>query len=286
MDIIAGFSKVNEVKQYLEAGADELYCGMLGEDRLNHRPNTSEFNLKDVAELSEACSIAKQLFCPIYLVINETGYTQSQLEKIKKKIQQAVTVGVDGFILADIPLIQYVKKTFPECKIISSVINPIYNTETAKLFINSGVDRITFPRHILPSEIKRIRDTLQLRIETKVFFHEVATCQNYDCFCKIHSYKEGGPTCIHYTGFTTLKGSFSVETIEELNKGYFIDTFAYLYESLKQNITSVKLGLRGSSLDYSLSQIRKVKQIIALYNASKTISKNDFMHSSEDLWKK
>ena len=91
MRILAPVSHLNEIEAVIEAGADELYCGVLPEDWKAQYPSISisrrqeqAAHFKTFEELKEAIQIAHDHGKKIYFTLNEHYFTVDQYELLKK----------------------------------------------------------------------------------------------------------------------------------------------------------------------------------------------------------
>lgn len=285
MNILAGFSFVEEVELLISEGASELYCGVISDiDDLSHRPNSSMFNLDNLNQLKQSCNIASNLDVPIYVAINESHYSSSDLLLITNFIKHCILAGISGFILSDLRLIDFVKNTFPRMKVILSVLNPVYNSETAKFVVEKGVDRIIFPRHLLASEIKYIMETINLqnKIESEVFFNKTGKCTNIDAFCRIHTKKAFKSTCMSHNEFINIKNPSNFLDNNKLNCSLFINDWEHLYDSYSAQIDFVKLAFRGYDSSHKVKIIRHLNTAITLLG--KGIERKLFVEDMTKRW--
>jgi U32 family peptidase len=189
MKITAPFDSVDEVKPLIDAGADELFCGVYSDAwrDIGIYPNAryiSYGNLENFKQLKNALSVSKGYRIPVYLCINEF-LGQGVFGLILDDIAAAVDVGIDGFIIADFGLIPSIKKLKNNCKIILSSLNPCFNRHALRLYKDLGVDRFVFPYNQLTlNEIQSILSAAQeISMETEMFVHSDVVCKNINGYC-------------------------------------------------------------------------------------------------------
>lgn len=228
MKITAPIDKVEEVEPLIEAGADELYCGVyrsvwfstLAEP--NIKP-ASKASLKSFEDLKKITQKANKCGVPVYLTLNSFYHSEPARDLIRKDLAQAIDAGVNGFVVADIPMLKEMRERCQGKTIILSTMGNCFNTETALFFKDLGINRIVFPRDLSLSELGSLcadlkRENLNIPLE---FFVQRLMCRNVNGFCKAHGFKknrESAPeeaACIlPYQAEFTSRADNSAETIE------------------------------------------------------------------------
>lgn len=189
MNITAPFDTVKEVKPLIEAGADELYCGVFSpywnKRRLIPNSRISVGNLSNFRELREALKIAKNYNIPVFLCTNEY-LGKGALAYLQKDIISAIELGVSGFILAEPDLIHFIRQLDRNSKIILSCLNPCFNSEALEFFSELGVHRVVLDRQLTLNEIKSLSiDAKQANIELEIFIHNIV-CRFVNGNCLFH----------------------------------------------------------------------------------------------------
>jgi len=188
MKILAPFDKVEEVSALVQAGADELYCGV-NTERWNGKnifPNARHIiygNLRSFHELEKSLAITKKNGIPIFLCANDY-LTKGAFQYLLQDICQAIDLGIDGIIIADISIIPLIKRADPHCKIILSCLNPCFSSQSVEFYRDLGIGRVILPINQLTlEEIERIvSNTKHLDIELEVFINNVV-CRNIPGNC-------------------------------------------------------------------------------------------------------
>jgi len=191
MNILAPFSKADEVEKLIKAGANELYCGVYSEKLRKtfsiltgmNRHDIFSANLKNFKELKGSIEVAHSYDVPVFLTMNGL-YNQKQLDYAIEEIKLAVKLGVDSIIIADIGFLLSLKKIGADTKICISTGGTAFNSETIEFYKNLNANRITLPRHITTKEIERISKTIK-GMELEVFILNSLDA-NVDGFCTYH----------------------------------------------------------------------------------------------------
>ena len=229
------------------AGADVVYCGF--RDATNAR-NFPGLNFSR-AELRDAVKHAHKHGVHVYLACNT--YPQAGAEEIwHKAVDDAVAIGVDAIILADIGLLRYARDHHPDARLHLSVQASASNEEAIRFYHQEfGVRRVVLPRVLSLDEIRTLNQRIQ--VETEVFAFG-GMCVMAEGRCSLSSYATGespnmngvcSPAAhVHYEerGDTTVSrlGNFTINIYDSdekvgyptLCKGRFraMDKSGYLFE--------------------------------------------------------
>ncbi len=171
MRIQAPIGSAKEVKKLIAAGADEFYCGILPDKwkerytRMGsiNRRQAEKTQLKDFDELSMAVRYSHAEEIPVYLTINEHYYTQEQHTEIKEIIEKSIDLGIDGLIVADPALLNWLKDF--KIGLCVSTGGVCLNSEAIEFYSGLGARRIILPRHMTLQEIRRIADNKKIELE-------------------------------------------------------------------------------------------------------------------------
>jgi len=190
MNILAPLDSVKEVVPLAQAGATELYCGVYPENNktkipLNARPY-KQFNLTSFRELREVVKQAHKVNVSVFFCSNFNAFGKKHQKILLQNLEQAISSGVDGIIVADQELARYLKKQKTPCKLIMSCRNPCFNTETLKFYKEHGLDRVVIPRPITLKQIAELNiDAKKIGIELEVFILNMI-CRNLNGDCAYH----------------------------------------------------------------------------------------------------
>lgn len=189
MIIVAPVSRVDEVRSVIEAGAGEIYCGLLDRSAtdgyanigcLNRRAESSS-NLLNYEELEEVVRAAHEKGVPVSFTLNEF-YNQEQLIQALRQLEKVASCGVDKVIVSDIGLLCKIREAgYREPQVQISSCATVLNSETVRFYRTFNPRRIICNRQLTLSEIRSIRESFpELEMETFILNER---CYNMDGLC-------------------------------------------------------------------------------------------------------
>lgn len=196
MEIAAPLSRPEEALPLLDAGADQLYCGVLSEEWIRQfttfappsRMARRLSNLSSYAQLAQVCSLAHQRHKKVYLTLNAI-FTRGQYQLLFEELPQAVDAGIDALILADMGVLLALRDLHLPVELHMGTGGTVFNPQTAFGYQDLGVSGVTLPRQLTLEEITRLtREVAPLKISV---FLLNAACRNIDGFCTFqHGFTE------------------------------------------------------------------------------------------------
>jgi len=193
--ILSPVSRVDEVDEVIEAGADELYCGVLPDDwreqytvsaSLNRRqednavPGTSP-HFRSFDELAESVRRAHARQVPVFLTLNEHYYTQDQYPHLLSYIDRACAAEVDALIVGDVALMVTLRDRNIPLSVHISTAGTVFNAEAIRFYQELGAARVILPRHLTLEEITSLAGEVP-EVPLEVFILN-SRCANVDGFC-------------------------------------------------------------------------------------------------------
>ena len=154
-------------------GADAIYLGM---SKFGARAYASNFDEDGLLEAVKYCHLRD---VKVYVTMNTIVF-DNELEDAYKQIDYLYKVGVDGVIIQDLAIFNYVVKNYPLMEAHTSTQMGIDDKEGALLFKELGAKRIVLSRECTIDEIKEIKRTVKLPLE--IFAHG-ALCVSYSGGC-------------------------------------------------------------------------------------------------------
>lgn len=161
----------------IQNGANAVY---LGGQSFSARASANNFSDE---ELAEAVLYAHFRDVRIYVTVN-TLLDERELERAVDYIYYLDTIGVDGIIVQDLGLAKVIRENFPNLELHASTQMTINSLEGGKFLEKNGFKRIVLARETPLSEIKLMRDNLNLQIEA---FAHGALCISYSGQCLMSS---------------------------------------------------------------------------------------------------
>jgi len=254
MRILAPTNSSKEIKQLIEAGADELYCGVLSKEWRTDYTNAGSINRREFAlsnmgsfeELEKSVKIVHSFDVPIFLTMNGL-YTEEQYPQIINEINKAIDVGVDYFIIADTGLLLKLRELDIEIKIQISTGANVFNSKIMDFYKKFGIDKFTVPRQVTIEEIKNLT---KKDIKLDVFIMNTR-CMNEDGFC---TFQHGVNEIIH-----PHIGSF----LKNIKFDYFVSkTLKKMPRKISEQL--MKKGILGRTsachLNYDVSSLKGINK--------------------------
>ena len=176
-ELLAPAGDLDCFKQAIYNGADAVY---LATERFGARAYAKNFSLD---ELKIALSLAHQIGKKIYVTVN-TMLKESELDSCKEYVKVLYNMGVDGIIVADFAMINYIIKHCPNMEAHMSTQVGIKDLNDVLFFTELGAKRCVLAREVSFEEIKDIKSKSNMPLE--IFAHG-ALCVSYSGGCLFSS---------------------------------------------------------------------------------------------------
>ncbi len=303
MKISSPLDNAAEVKRLVEVGADEFYCGIVSEEwkerytaiaSANRREWVTN-NFTSFDELENAVKIAHSFKKPVFLTLNAHFYTSEQYPLLLGEVKRAVSIGVDGFIIADIALILKLREAGVKSDIVISTGGVTLNSEAARFYSGLGATHITLPRHLASSEIKQIAEDNK-DIKFHVFILNEG-CFNLDGFCTFHhgigseKWEKRMLACsLPYDvkimeKISPLKERTIRYRLNNLTKNLLINCGACaLYDFDRAGVYAVKIVGRGNPTEKKVKDIRFFRELLDCLEDSR--DKESFALKAKSLYER
>ena len=188
MKILSPVDRPDEVEPLVDAGADELFCGLASAAWLGtytiaavSRRSARVANVDSLERLKEIVETAHAHGVSVSLAVNEHYYTQAQYPLLFEYLHRALETGIDSLVVADPALLLSLRKAKVDAELHLSTGTSILNSEAAKFFADLGVSRVTLERQQTISEIAALVRGAP-GIEAAVFVLN-GRCPNVDGLC-------------------------------------------------------------------------------------------------------
>ena len=304
MKILSPVDKVEEVEKVIEAGAGELYCGLLTSDwhdkyvagSINRRPGGRE-SFTSFDELRDCVSIAHSYDVPVFLTLNEHYYIYKQYPFILDYVKKVVDIGVDALMVSDLALILTLQEIGINTRIFVSIGGAAFNSEAVKFYQDLGASRIVLPRHLTVEEISEISKNVS-DIELEVFILN-SRCPNVDGFCTFHHGLADRSFALLHRNACMLPYEISV-AVQDANDASelsskrqhiweSVHTDEYpcgacaLYEFNEMGIAGVKIVGRGNPTARKIADVTFIRSLLDLLGNEKP-SRADFRQIAQDTY--
>jgi O2-independent ubiquinone biosynthesis protein UbiU len=300
------------LKSAVEAGADCVYVGFRDETNARNFPGLN-FSRK---ELEQGINYAHSQGAKVLTAIN-TFPKAGHPEIWHAAVDDAVRLGADALILADIGLIDYAARRHPEARLHLSVQAAASNPEAIRFYAERfGVKRVVLPRVLTVQEIAALNPRIR-PVETEVFVFG-GLCVMAEGRCALSSYATGqspnvngvcSPAAhVRYVetgvGITSQLGGFTINRFGHdepagyptLCKGRFIadgktsylfeeptslNTLTMLPELMKAGVTAFKIEGRQRGRAYVAAVVQAFRQAIDAVMAGQALPDIDLDRITE-----
>jgi len=191
VDVLCPVNRSDEVPAVIDAGASELYCGVMPTEWREAysnmaSPNRREWdssNLQGFDELRKVVEAAHARRVPVYITLNAL-YTEPQYDEMRQQVDEMVACGIDAAIVADLGMLLSLREWHPDLELHISTGGTTFNSETVAFYNSLGAMRIVLPRHFAIDEMAAIAQrNPDTRFEAFILNRG---CKNIDGFCTFH----------------------------------------------------------------------------------------------------
>lgn len=313
MELVCPAGNLPSLKAAVQAGADAVYIGF--KDDTNAR-SFAGLNFSD-GRAQKAIRTAHDKGTKVFVAINT--YPQAHTwQRWKTAVDQAVDLGCDAIIAAEISVLDYISNRYSDINLHLSVQGSATNRESLKFYAdNFGVKRAVLPRVLSVSQLRQICSSSPVELEV---FGFGSLCIMVEGRCYLSSYltdqspntggvcspakdvewrntERGKETYLNgvlidrftddeKAGYPTLcKGRFQANehTYHALEEPTSLNTLELLPELLKMGISAVKIEGRQRSPAY-ISEVAGIwRQAIDLAKKGREVENSTWNQSLENL---
>ena len=255
MELLAPAGNFEKFLTALHFGADAVY---FAGNRFGLRAFAGNFSDK---EMQEAVKIAHSFGKKVYITLNIIAKDED-FDGLKEYLKFLQDIKVDAVIVADIGVMEFVRKYAPKIDIHISTQANIINSYTAKFFADLGVKRLILARELSLEQIKNLRKNLPKEVEIEVFVHG-AMCMAYSGRCLLSNYLTGRDSnhgeCVQACRWKYYVREVSRDDeleVQEDEKGSYIfnskdlNMLSHLQELKEAGVDSIKIEGRMKSSYY------------------------------------
>lgn len=172
-ELLAPAGNMESLKAAIANGADAIYLGM---QKFGARAYSSNFDLES---LEEAVKYAHLRDVKIYVTMNTIVF-EDEISDMKKQLHQLNEIGVDGAIVQDLVVFDYVVRNFIDMEAHCSTQMGLDDLDGTLLFKELGAKRVVLARETSIEKVKEIKRTAKIPLE--IFVHG-ALCVSYSGNC-------------------------------------------------------------------------------------------------------
>lgn len=284
MKIVAGLGSADEYPCFVQAGADEFFCGYVPYEWNRKYGTRYPLNRREVlcshvqigafSEMEILAKMMQTLGKPVHLTFNSLYYLPEQYAEIASIVRGCMELGFHSYIVADPALILHLRQEKINCDIHLSGETSEVNHRMVEYFGQWGIKRVIFHRKNTIDDMQAVIDTSKMpEMEWEAFaLNEL--CQFNGSFCNSLHCDEMGHLCRVPYRLVPEKQKEPWESRAGLpdEDGYLCGLtgcgLCALYPLREAGITHLKLVGRGNYADFMERDIRTLKRALAILEQS------------------
>ncbi len=179
-ELLSPAGNFEKMKAAILYGADAVY---LAGNLFGMRSAADNFS---ESELREAVNYAHERGKKVYLTVNTMprGYEYPTLEKYLHSIKD---FGIDAMIIADLGVLNTVKRIIPNMEIHISTQASAVSAEVCRAYYELGAKRVVLARELTMDEIMEIKAKIPRELELEAFIHG-SMCVSFSGRCTLSNY--------------------------------------------------------------------------------------------------
>lgn len=184
MELLCPAGNLQSLRRAINSGADAVYIGFKGDTNARHFAGLNFTK----SQLIAAVDIVHRANKKIHVAIN----TFAQSERIQHwyaAVDNAIELGVDVLIVADIALLHYVRERYPEIELHLSVQASATNPGAIEFYYQHyAIDRVVLPRVLSIKQVQSLSEQCSVPLEV---FAYGSLCIMAEGRCFLSSYMTG-----------------------------------------------------------------------------------------------
>ncbi|WP_206485538.1 peptidase U32 family protein [Thalassotalea sp. G2M2-11] len=184
MELLCPAGNLPALKTAINNGADAVYIGMKDDTNARH---FAGLNFND-GKLAKAADYVHQHGKKLHVAINTFAHPDNE-KRWQAAVDNAVAIGCDALIIADLGVLDYAAHKYPEVERHVSVQASTTNIEAIRFFHdNFAVDRVVLPRVLSVQQVKQLAAKTPVPLEVFAFG---SLCIMSEGRCYLSSYMTG-----------------------------------------------------------------------------------------------
>lgn len=282
-ELLAPAGDPERLKAAVQFGADAVY---LGGEGFTMRTSAKNFSADGLCDAVRYCH---EHGVKVYLTCN-TLPRNHELDALSGFLAAADRAGVDALIVADLGIMQEVRRQLPEMEMHISTQAGVVNYASANALYALGAKRVVLARELSLEEIAEIRQRTPPDLELEVFVHG-AMCMSFSGRCLLSDYLAGRDA---NRGDCAQPCRWRYRLLEEKRPGEYFPIFEddkgsyilnardlrmieHLDELMQAGVSSLKIEGRGKSTYYTAV-------ITGAYRAALKVLEQDPAHYQVPAW--
>ena len=260
VELLSPAGSIDSLRAAVHAGADAVY---IGGSRFGARAYADNPEEDLLIQGIEYCHLHDR---KIYMTVN-TLLKDKELEReLYDYLLPYYEQGIDGLIIQDLGVVQFVRKHFPDLPIHASTQMTVTGADGARFLKNLGLTRIVPARELSLKEVKKIIDETGIEVET--FIHG-AMCYSYSGQCLLSS-MIGGRSGNRGRCAQPCRLPYSANVENKNYSGYLLSmkdmcTIDILPDLIDAGIASMKIEGRMKRPEYAAGVVSIYRKYIDLY---------------------
>lgn len=281
MRLLVPASSLIDAQELIKCGADDIYLGassdIFNNYSFNGRSRISKQGkcvLPPFHEIKKICSYVHTRGGQVYFLANIPIVNENSnlfYEKFLEYIESGINAGVDYIILGNITAIKWIRKKYPDVKIVVSSYLEVQNEMSLKMFEEMGASQIVLSYQCDLDDIKALTQKSKIKIE--VFGH--GGCSFYVGSCNLfHEMGEiseiGYPCRALYKVLDEYESSREVRALD----CFKMCSLCRLKQLDECGVHSLKIVGRDLPSNYILEIVKVYYQALQLVKSNQDISIN------------
>lgn len=265
-EILSPAGSIQALYAGIQAGADAVYIGGGKFGARAYADNPEEEQLLDAIDYVHLHGKK------IYLTVNTLLKNLEIEEQLYQYLSRFYEYGLDAVIVQDLGVFHFIRENFPGLELHASTQMVITGVNGAALLKEMGASRIVTAREVSLNEIRKIRDNVDIEIES--FIHG-AMCYSYSGQCLFSSILGGrsgnrgrcaGPCRQPYSVYENGRlcndaDSQYVLSLRDMN------TLSILPQIIQSGVYSLKIEGRMKSPEYAAGTVELYRKYVDLYHS-------------------
>lgn len=221
MELVCPAGNYQSLIKAVDNGADAVYIGLKNETNARH---FAGLNFSET-QISKAIDYAHGKNCKVFCAIN-TYPRENKWSRWSDSVDQAMALGIDTLIVADIGVMDYIRSKSDSFPIHLSVQASATNLQSLNFYYrNFAIRRAVLPRVLSLAQVSRLAKTAPVEIEV---FGFGSLCIMAEGRCYLSSYLTGESPNTHgvCSPAAFVQWQDKGEVLESRLNGLLIDKFA------------------------------------------------------------
>lgn len=172
-ELLAPSGNTEALKAAIAAGCDAVYLGMRKFGARAYSDNFDEESLREAVEYAHLRDVK------VYVTMNTIVF-EEEIQDMQAQLRLLNELGVDGVIVQDIAVFEYIVNNFEDMEAHCSTQMGIDDLEGTLLWKEMGADRVVLSREVPLEKVKEIKNKAKVPLE--IFVHG-ALCVSYSGNC-------------------------------------------------------------------------------------------------------